>query len=499
MTIVLPRFLVFMTFSLASACACSEPVDSVGGSLVVPDASACVFDASTAGPDAGPGDAGPALGVAQIGIGRLHDPAWITRLGGSADDEAAAVHASATEIYVGGHTASDWFRTSPDPCVACGNHFGDDCGDAFILALDSPTTGVQFGEPQTDSLRAITSDASNVYVAGKSREDAAHGYRNDGWVIAIEQDLDPRLWRSDIQNPNQVDEMLALTIQGTNLYFAGGSTAMLNPPTPTVGQEDAFLGRLTTSGTLPVIAQFGTPAFEEMMAVAADATRVYSVGQTGGSFPGFTNGGSTDGVLVVRNRTLANPVCTAQFGTGGKDVVQAIALVDNGMTNDIYLGGWTEGRITGADCNQDEFVSDALRSDAFVSKYDANCVHQWTRQFGTLNGDLVEGMATDGTFVFVVGDYGAGPDHSHLVSPARGFLRAYDLAGTLVGEVLFDGGHGHRVVARAVAVANDTVYVVGGTDVALGSDPSLGGLDVFVAQIPVADVTSSVFTGTGCP
>jgi hypothetical protein len=443
------------------------------------------------------GDAG-APGSAVIGVGRAHDPSWVTLLGGSGDDHAFAVHASAGGLFVGGGTSSAWFGSFTDPCVAAGEHAGEDCGDAFVAELASGT-GVQFGDPQTDEVRGIASGAGVVYLAGKSREDETRRYQNDGWAASYRADFSQRLWTIDLRNAGRVDEMLALAHAG-DLFMAGGSAAELEPPMPTAGVEDGFLMRADTAGAVVRLDQFGSARFEEMMGIAADELGVYAIGQTGGYLddePRGRNRGSTDAILVIRDRDLEE-VCRVQFGTELKDVGQAIAVTGDA----IFVAGWTEGTINGeldggATCNQDDGRADAIRADAFVARYDRSCAHVWTRQFGTTGGDIVESIATDGELVYVAGDFGGGLDHRDVHAPTKGFLRTYDLDGELEAEIAFDGD---TVLARAVTIDETFAYVAGGAAGMPATSPALGGLDVFVASVPLGELRDRVTpSGDGCP
>ena len=119
---------------------------------------------------------GGAPGEAQIGIGRAHDPAWVTHFGGPGDDEAFAVRASAAGVFVAGATSSEMFGTFNDKCKATGEHGGEDCADAFVMNTDTGK-GVQFGGQQQDSARSLVADTDSVYVAGKSASPRARTTR----------------------------------------------------------------------------------------------------------------------------------------------------------------------------------------------------------------------------------------------------------------------------------------------------------------------------------
>src|SRR5687768_6057275 len=98
--------------------------------LVLAVLPACGGEKRDGGSAAGGSGGFPAdLGAAQIGIGVPHDPAWLTALGGPGEDEALAVSATGAGVYVGGSTASSWFRPLADTCDPAINpeHAGEDC------------------------------------------------------------------------------------------------------------------------------------------------------------------------------------------------------------------------------------------------------------------------------------------------------------------------------------------------------------------------------------
>ena len=97
--------------------------------------------------------------------------------------------------------------------------------------------------------------------------------------------------------------------------------------------------------------------------------------------------------LVVPVWPLASPASaqtvdwTHQFGT----FARATGMAVDG--SGVYVAGFTNDSTGGA--------------DAFVRRYDAGGTELWTRQFGTATGGaLAEGVAVDGSGVYVVGSMG---------------------------------------------------------------------------------------------
>ena len=490
----------------------SSAADSTAQEVVAPDSQVATDSQDSAGADDEQlaDDIGSAtLGASQIGIGRAHDPAWVTHLGGAGDDQGEGLAVLGDAIYIGGDTSSSWLGTFADPCTATGDHEGEDCADAFLY---NATTGIgiQFGGPASDSIKSLAATDDALYVASKYREGPAGNYQTDAVALKYSLDLQTREWEVTIRNAGKVDEFLSIVSDG-DVFAAGGSAGKVGSD-PKLGDEDMVVMRITPAGTTTAVEQLGSQKFEEMMGVAADADGVYAVGQTSAGLdddPGGFIGGATDAFLVIMDRSLdsAKEVCRVQIGTKLRDVAQTVVV----LGDFVYLGGYTEGVMNGqhpdgAACNQDSFPpTDDFKNDAWIAKYDKTCQHVWTRQFGTKDGDAASKIATDGQRLFVTGIYGSATvSHGGTSSSTHAFVRAYDLDGNVLGEVSFDSsldGAGGLDIGQSVAVDATYVYVTGSTGGTLGEPgSSLGGRDVFFAKIPIAELTSGVATtGTGCP
>jgi hypothetical protein len=123
---------------------------------------------------------------------------------------------------------------------------------------------------------------------------------------------------------------------------------------------------------------FGTAADDYGNGIAANATGVYVVGVTFGNLDGI-NKGSGDAFL---RKYDGGTVWAQQFGTRNGDNAQKIA-VDSGGNS--YVLGNTSGALGFKVGNQ----------DAFLRKYNASGVVQWTRQFGTPSFDYGADVALD--------------------------------------------------------------------------------------------------------
>jgi hypothetical protein len=436
-------------------------------------------------------------GAAEIGIGVRHDPTWVTHHGGPGDDEVLAIAVADATVYLAGKTTSSWFRPFEDACDPGipAQHAGEDCGDAFIANL-ATGGGVQFGKRQADEVKCIAVADGALVACGNAREPASGNYQKDGFLVRYPLELGAPMWSVTIENAGRVDELMGVAIQGAVFASGGSNAAVAGHP---VQAEDNVVMRVTLDGVTESTLQLGGAGLDELQAIAADGDGVYSVGTAGGDLAG-PNQGSSDVVLVVHDLQLVER-CRVQLGTKGKDVGQSVIA----LGGNIYVAGYTEGRLAGdlangARCNQDERgTPDAARSDAFVTRYDAQCRHVWTREFGTAETDFASAIASDGARLYVTGIYGSAAAAHDGTTGAHAFLREYDLDGNVAGEVVFDSGPQTSEIGQTVAVAGGFVYVAGGTDGVLGTAPSLGGRDAFLAKVPIAAITGTAnASGDGC-
>lgn len=182
---------------------------------------------------------------------------------------------------------------------------------------------------------------------------------------------------------------------------------------------------------------------------AIGATSVYVVGQTDASLTG-PHEGFTDAFLRKYDKA-GNIYWSRQLGTHRFDAASAISI-DNAES--IYMVGETTGSLEG---------SNAGKTDAFITKYNAGGTPLWTRQFGTAHNDEALGVSFDGVGNIYISGTTFGNLHGEFNSAnADAFIAKYSDAGThlwtrLVGTPQNDLG---------MAVASDeggNAYIVGMT------------------------------------
>jgi hypothetical protein len=230
-------------------------------------------------------------------------------------------------------------------------------------------------------------------------------------------------------------------------------------------------GAATASESASWVRQFGTTGLDEAKAVAVDpAGAIYVVGETFGTLPGQTPGGTLD-AFIRKYDPAGGEVWTRQFGAWDRDIAWAVTVAPGGS---IYVVGQTEGTLPGQ--------RSAGGLDAFVRKYDPAGTEVWTRQFGGGGADVAAGVAVDNAGnVFVVGTTSSSLAEHGQSKSFDAFVRRYDEAGREGWTRQFGTAGGDNARDVTLDQAN-RLLVAGSTEGALPGQVSGEGYDAFVAS-----------------
>jgi hypothetical protein len=148
-----------------------------------------------------------------------------------------------------------------------------------------------------------------------------------------------------------------------------------------------------------------------------------------------------------------------QFGTTNDDGIRGVALDSQG---NVYVVGIVSGALPGQ--------TSAGSYDAFVRKYDARGVEQWTRQFGSADSDSADSVSVDESGnVYVAGEAAAALPGQPHAGAWDAFVRKYDTHGTEQWTREF-GSAGYDAAAVSVAI-DGTAIVSGFTELGLPGEP----------------------------
>ena len=221
-----------------------------------------------------------------------------------------------------------------------------------ILVKYDPEGNLLWTRYPVSGLWGVAVDATGVFVAGHTG-DAVPGQVSAGGLDAVLLKYDSEgnlLWTRQFGTAGH-DRAFGVTVGPSGVYIAGSTDGAL-PGETSAGNADAFLGRYDGAGNLLWTHQFGTPAADEALAVAADAFEVYAAGDTYGTFLGEANAGEMDAFLarlrVLPERVPGAPVnLQATAGDGRISLYWQAPVSDSGsaVTNYRIYRGTVSGSL----------------------------------------------------------------------------------------------------------------------------------------------------------
>ena len=328
--------------------------------------------------------------------------------------------------------------------------FATDDAEIDMVPDDSPVTRItkQWGTEENDFGQGVAVDsAGNIYITG-----VTFGSMDDN----------------------------SISQEDCNQYVSGTQLC-----------SDVFLTKRDPAVKKLWTKQWGTIDEEQGRAVAVDSKgNIYVTGFTRGSLDGNTNAGGQ-----CRNDQGYQVVCadvfltkwnadgtkgwTRQWGVWGEDVGNAIAV---DAYDDIFVVG------NAADYMDGNVAPGGY--DIFLTKWHADGTKEWTKQWGTEEGDAGMSVTVDSSgAVYAGGGTRGGLDGN---PPADGFcdiyipcmdafLTKWDTDGTKLWTKQW--GTTDQEYSQALATGlNGAVLVVGTTGGALDGNEHLGSLDVFMTE-----------------
>lgn len=194
-------------------------------------------------------------------------------------------------------------------------------------------------------------------------------------------------WITQFGDPAAADRVYATAPANDGGLLVAGYTKGSLAGEPNAGDKDAFFARLTPSGDVAWINQFGGVGEDKALAIVQGVDGKIQVGgMTSANMPGTTNLGEMDGWLGSYTADGAQ-LWLQPVGTSSGDQVSALAMAPDG---NILMAGHTGGVMGDAS---------AGANDAFLRKVAADGSTVWTTQVGSPGDD----RATDVT----VNDAGA--------------------------------------------------------------------------------------------
>jgi len=239
------------------------------------------------------------------------------------------------------------------------------------------------------------------------------------------------------------------------------------------GGRDSASDGSADSGSNPAYwtVQFGTAAVDYATSVGKDLDdNILVAGFTYGSMPGNTNAGGCE-FFVAKYDTGGVQHWVRQLG---RVVEQSIGVAADSLGN-VYVAGTSAMDVTF------DGEPSAGSSDIFLVKYDPSGVKQWTRQFGTEDGDEATSVTVDNNdFIYIAGSTLGALDGTPRFGE-NAFVVKFDSGGARLWNQMF----GSQDWDEPWSIATDsggTISVAGRAPGSMPGFTNAGGDDLFVVQ-----------------
>ncbi len=199
------------------------------------------------------------------------------------------------------------------------------------------------------------------------------------------------------------------------------------------GGEDMFLAKYSSGGTFQWVVGAGGTSSDHGRDIAISSTGdIYITGIFNGTATfGSYNVTSVGGNDIFLAKYNTSGVCqwVRRMGGTGYDYSNAIDVAPDGT---IYIAGYFQNTADFGSYN----LTSAGNADMFVVKYNSSGTCQWVRQGSSTENVYGNGVATDGTNVYVSGWFGdanmtIGATTLTNIGGADAFMLKYNSSGTL--------------------------------------------------------------------
>jgi hypothetical protein len=346
---------------------------------------------------------------------------WVWQVGSSADDSCQALKVdNSNNVYCAGYTQGALNGPSGGSNDAFVMKFNSSGTQQWITQLGAATVSPFGGNSSgNDVCYGVTVDTvGNIYCAGSttsslgetkassSSSDVFITKLNSGGVVQWVKQLGATTKAPGGTNLGD-DICYDIALDASSNIFCAGKTSDSIGETKGGGQNDAFMLKLNSIGTLLWVRQLGAVSFasggnnsgdDGCSSIKVDASsNIYCAGYTGGSM-GEANGGGKD-ALVIKLNPIGTIAWVKQLGAttvapggsnAGDDYCRSVVL---DSSNNVYCGGLTGGSLGEANGGS---------NDAFVLKLSDIGVLKWAKHLGALTGGA--GSSNSDSCLSITGD-----------------------------------------------------------------------------------------------
>jgi hypothetical protein len=301
------------------------------------------------------------------------------------------------------------------------------------------------GSSERASGYAIATDASgNVAIAGKVTDrltSTAIGGGEDTFVTKFDSQGREVFTRQIAPVTNDQANALAFGTDGS-LYVAGQANSAMSASVTHGGGSDAYLMKLTSSGSLAYVRQFGGAGDDRATALAVD--------DNGDVIIGTVEAGEAKVRKVLSTDGTSSPVWEVSLGALGQGQLSSVA-VENG---NVYVGGSTDNMALDAGGSATIATAHSGGSDGFVMKIaDAGPTASaaFVSYIGTSGSDSGTGIAVHDGAIFVSGSTNGSLSGGTAPSTTNAYVAKLDENGARVWAHQYESTKG-AASAQSIAV-----------------------------------------------
>lgn len=347
--------------------------------------------------------------------------------------------------------------------------------DVFASKYDSQGNRqwtLQFGGAGSDYATDMALDSNgNIYVVGYTDggiDGNAVSGLNDAFIAKISSS-GSMLWIRQLTTPLD-NKALGVAVDSIGNSYITGYFYNAFDGSPPSALPHAFAAKFDSLGQQLWFQQFGTTGTDIPHAIAVDAQgNIFVAGDTTGSFAGFTNLGYYD-VFLAKLDSTGVPTWIKQIGSDSPDSQSGLVL---DLAGNAYITGTTNGSF-----NQNATIG---YEDLFIVKYNTSGNNVWSRQYGTSYVDHSTTIALDTTGNIYIGGDTVGNFNGGSL-PENGDIFIMKL--TPDGQKLWTqqiGTSGFETCS-GIAVNGSKLFLAGHTSGSFTSAANSGAEDIFLLR-----------------
>jgi len=410
---------------------------------------------------------------------------WHTFYGSSTADEGYGIAVDGdNNLYVAGISDDTWQGDgNANPLHA---HSG--ANDIVVVKLSSAGAyqwHTFYGSSADDYGYDVTVAGNYVYVTGYSLDTwngdgntpPLHAYSGAEEIVVVKlNNAGVYQWHT-FYGSNDADYGDGIAVNGSNVYVAGSSTTTwqgdgnASPLHVHSGPSEIVVVKLNDAGAYQWHTFYGSSDDDAGWAIAVDGdSNVYVAGisyttwNVGGTNPLHAHSGIND-IIVVKLESNGDYLWHTFYGSSVSDAGRVIA-VDG--SNNVYVAGYSDTTWNVDSTNP--LHAHSGDADIVALKLTSAGAYQWHTFYGSSSGDDGNGIAVDGSNVYVAGhsyDTWQGNDDRNPLHPYSGANEIAVVKLNSAGAYQWHTFYGSGASDTGGDIALDTssnVYVTGHSD-----------------------------------